>query len=1132
MGTKRMTLVAAVLGTVAAAGMMGCNQGKAKDKGGAASVSVNALSISDVATVTVSVQGGGMGSPLVVPLVKKGTQFSALVSDLPVGTDYAFTASAKDGSAVELYHGGVTAQTIVKNQTANIVIDMNQVAPPVSLYDEAPVIAGLTETASCVSKGDTVTIKATAYDPDAGDTAGMAWSWTVDNTCGTLSAPVNVAGTSQASPGTSTVVFTATASSANCQVNLTIADARQPAVLMTTGSVTISIGDACAFGNAQITAIPNTCPVVANIGAVVGPVPGDGTPSHVPMVVGQSTFVTVSATDADNDTLLYSWSSPDCAGGTPTTSYGNWNDSTAKAGTWFLLTSAPPSGTCTFLVHVSDGTFADGTAKCDIVNHLSLPVKGANDVVKGNPVFGYDYQSTGTVNDGDTVKLEIVAPTTGCDTAYNLVWNPTGTALTTLDPPFTTGITLTAPSGAGTNGETVTVTATCPSSGLQTVHSFVLIGTSAVCNGAADGTVCTSTAQLTDKCVTLAKCAGGLCVAQTSVTCPASTVACQDNVCGHTTDGLCHLQNSSDGTGCSDGLACTTGDKCGAGVCGGTAVPCTPSSNPCQVNACVEPSGTCVLANKTDGTVCDDHNGCTGQSTLPPTTGIANPDICTGGVCGGAAVTCTGTLVCTSQGDDTHTCDPKVCMAGNNYAKKWVPPFSGMGVSATGTPWAAGQIYNPFDFGSGTVTSSGSADIYLTQLNAATGLASQAFTFGDTGGKDQVALGVAVASSGNVGMIGYFTGEIDFTANNSDGSGPSQVQGTAGLDYLQNSSLIPFYAVFDGASTGAYVTPKAAHMVNVGTGSLLSVGSNPGQNAIAICGKTSIAVPLSTNSKGVITGGAATAGGGMDIVVAKIDASTGAVIWGKQFGGAGDQVCEAVTVDNNGDVIITGNYNGTLTFGSTTFPAADSSTAILFVAKLKGADGTALAAASWGTAGRSDAYGVTVDGSNNIVIAGSIGAAVDMGGGVSMSYAGLTDAFAAKLTTALVPVWARAFGDVNYDQKVKSVGVSSSGDVYIGGNFEGSLGALGLTASANTALDAFDAQLSGVDGSPLCANAYGDAAGTQGITSLTVARTATGALANSIMIGGGFSSDMMIGNFDLNTGSPGLSASFIARLTP
>ena len=34
-----------------------------------------------------------------------------------------------------------------------------------------------------------------------------------------------------------------------------------------------------------------------------------------------------------------------------------------------------------------------------------------------------------------------------------------------------------------------------------------------------------------------------------------------------------------------------------------------------------------------------------------------------------------------------------------------------------------------------------------------------------------------------------------------------------------------------------------------------------------------------------------TAGDGMDIVVAKINAATGVVTWGWEFGGAGDQVC-------------------------------------------------------------------------------------------------------------------------------------------------------------------------------------------------------------------------------------------------
>lgn len=1153
MKLNRMTWMAAVLGAVAVTGMTGCGKAPNGSGTGAATLNVRSLlQVTDAKSAKVVVAGAAESVNLTIPLVANSTssQWSAVVSDLPIGTDYVFTASAfaADGTTA-LYTGSVTGQVIIKNQTASIVIDMNQYPLPVTgLYDEAPVIAGLTETASCVAKNDTVTIKATAYDPDNGDTAGMAWHWTVDATCGTLSAPINVAGTSSTNPGTSTVIFTATASSATCQVNLTIADARQPAVLITTGSVTISIGDTCAFGNAKITAIPNTCPVVANIGASVVPV--QNTPSYVPMVVGQSTFVSVSATDADNDTLIYSWSSPDCAGGTSSTTYGNWNDSTAKAGTWFLLTSAPPSGGCTFLVNVSDGTFADGKAKCNIVNHLSLPVKGPGDTVKGNPVFGFDYMSTDTVSDNDPVKLEIVAPNTGCDTAYTLVWSPAGTPLATLDPPFTTGITLNAATGAGANGETVTVTATCPSTGLSTVHSFILVGTNAVCNGAADGTICTSTAQLTDKCVTLAKCATGQCVAQTSVTCPASTVACQDNVCGHTTDGLCHLQASSDGTNCTDGLACTTGDKCAIGVCGGTAVVCTATGSPCTVNACTEPNGTCVAAASPDGTVCSDANGCSGVSApvtgSDPGTSSTTTDSCQAGVCtAGPVVTCQSSAdVCTSVTASTYSCGPKQCDVFA-WAQMLIPPLGGLGISATGTPWITGSLYTPFNFGSGSVSSTGNADMYLAKIDPATGLATSTFLFGDKNSSAQVGTGVAVASGGNVGVMGTFSGEIDFTANNSDGSGASGNPGTAGVDFLQNAGSISFYGVFDGSGTadafGAPTTIKN-HMVDIGTGALLSIASNPGQNLIAYCGKTSKIVPTYSNSgatKGVLTaagGGGNTAfgGGNYDLVVFLVDASTGLVKWGKQYGGAGDQVCESVAIDNSGNVMIAGTFFGSL-FSMTAPGGGDVSggTSALFMAKLNATDGTLASAQTWTApvGSVSHAYGLTVDTTGNIIMGGAIGSAYNFGTG-AVAYTGLNDAFVAKFNSSMVALWAKSDGDAGYDQTVKAVATDSAGNITLVGSFKGTLPAFGLTDSSNAALDAFQVALS-ADGTVLdCAHSYGDAAGAQAMSMVAIASSATGSLKNAVFVGGADSGRMVLNSLTslaIDTGSPSTAYSFFAR---
>jgi hypothetical protein len=60
----------------------------------------------------------------------------------------------------------------------------------------------------------------------------------------------------------------------------------------------------------------------------------------------------------------------------------------------------------------------------------------------------------------------------------------------------------------------------------------------------------------------------------------------------------------------------------------------------------------------------------------------------------------------------------------------------------------------------------------------------------------------------------------------------------------------------------------------------------------------------------------------------------------------------------------------------------------------------------------------------------------------------------------------------------------------------------------------------------------GDAAGAQAVGNLTVARTATGALADSIMMSGGFSSQIQLGGTLLDTTSASISASYLTRVIP
>jgi len=525
---------------------------------------------------------------------------------------------------------------------------------------------------------------------------------------------------------------------------------------------------------------------------------------------------------------------------------------------------------------------------------------------------------------------------------------------------------------------------------------------------------------------------------------------------------------------------------------------------------------------------------------------------------------------------------------GVSWAKAWDPRTVSLirsAVSPAGIPWATGYFSAATDFGTGTPlpsSASGDTDAFLVKLDPLSGLATQAFSFSDPSGRDQIGTGVAVAQPGNVVVTGNYYGEIDFTAV---GSGDT---GTSGVDYLAKSSVVQaaamnFYIVVDGASSGQYVTPIKAHNIDVGTGAIVAVASNPSQNSVAFCGKTSRLVDAYTtgaSNTGLRTAGnygtggtglaAATYGGSMDIVVAVIDASNdpnsvGKVIWGRQFGGAGDQACESVAMDSAGNVAIAGSYNGTLFFDPTNAAlqldagSTSGSLALPFVAVLD-PNGTPVHAASWGTSGLSDVNGIAFDSSSpaNIVIGGSLGATITMtinSQPVQVVDLGKTDGFVAKLNSSLVPQWAMSFGDAAYDQKVHALALSSSGNVFIGGNFEGTLNGLnGLTSNGNATYDAFSAELSGADGSVVCAQPYGDAEGTQDVFALTVASAATGPLADSVMIGGSFSNTIALGSATLwspgnvctvqadcksgascsngHCASAGTSRSFIARLGP
>ena len=138
----------------------------------------------------------------------------------------------------------------------------------------------------------------------------------------------------------------------------------------------------------------------------------------------------------------------------------------------------------------------------------------------------------------------------------------------------------------------------------------------------ADGTVCDDA----DPCSNDDRCVGGSCTGD-AVDCSGMSDMCNVGTC-NVTSGTCEAVALIDGTACDDDSPCTADDACSAGSCGGTAVDCSAMDGNCVVGTCDETDGSCVTAVAADGALCDDGSACTEM------------DRCTGGACSGMGIDC------------------------------------------------------------------------------------------------------------------------------------------------------------------------------------------------------------------------------------------------------------------------------------------------------------------------------------------------------------------------------------------------------------------------------------------------------------------------------------------------------------
>jgi len=204
-----------------------------------------------------------------------------------------------------------------------------------------------------------------------------------------------------------------------------------------------------------------------------------------------------------------------------------------------------------------------------------------------------------------------------------------------------------------------------------------------------------------------------------------------------------------------------------------------------------------------------------------------------------------------------------------------------------------------------------------------------------------------------------------------------------------------------------------------------------------------------------------------DLFVAKY-AAGGQLIWFRHFGGVMYNVGNGIAVDSADNVIVTGYFSSTLDFGGG--PLISAGNVDVFLTKFS-ATGAHVWSKRFGAANSDVGYEVVVDGNDNILVAGTFQYGVDFGGGVLTS-TGSLDVFVAKFSPVGVHLWSKRLGGANAEA-VEGLAVDGSGNAVLTGSFSGTadIGGSNLTSAGGN--DIYVVKYAAANGAHLWSKRFG-----------------------------------------------------------
>ena len=351
-----------------------------------------------------------------------------------------------------------------------------------------------------------------------------------------------------------------------------------------------------------------------------------------------------------------------------------------------------------------------------------------------------------------------------------------------------------------------------------------------------------------------------------------------------------------------------------------------------------------------------------------------------------------------------------------------VTDVAGVAIDSSDNIYITGTSEGTNIFGK-NVTSGTTRDIFVAKLNSS-GVVQWVYTVGGTGADR--GRKIALDSSGNIYVAGYYENTVDFGGGNITSNGSWD----AYLLKLNSSGTFQWVKSYGASSNdlgrdvaidsndNIYLTGNFRGTVDFGGG---DVSSNPSNNAYIFLVKF--------NSSGVFQ-------------------------WVYTAGGTGVDDVRSLALDSSDNPYITGSFQSTVNFGGGNTTAANTND--LFILKLN-SSGAYQSIYTSNIDTNQKAKGLFIDSSGNVYATGTFQNTVNFGGGEIISSD--QDIYLLKLNSSLAFQWVKRFAGYQNGSLSTALGaavtVDEDGNVYSVGQISGTYNLGGMTQVSGGNKDAF-----------------------------------------------------------------------------